>query len=103
MQTPTDKALYEAREKWLHNADCVDIKEAKVGYLTCPLCDLFYGKDCVGCPIMNFTGEPLCRGTTYLEAWKAKEAVVRGEAPISTFHRPAKEYADLLDKLWRDG
>ena len=103
MQTPVGEALFDAREKWLQNASCVDIKEAKVGYLTCPLCDLFYGNDCVGCPIMNFTGQPLCGGTTYLEAWGAARTVKRGEAPIAAFHRPAKAYADLLDKLWREG
>lgn len=95
------EALYESVQKWEHNASCTDIETTKTGYLTCPLCALFYEKECSGCPIRLHTGQVLCRGTTYLEAHDAKDLVRAGLAPISSFHAPAKEYARLLDRLWR--
>jgi uncharacterized protein YbaR (Trm112 family) len=95
------EALYRSVEKWQRNASCRRIEEAQTGYLTCPLCALFYDRDCEGCPVMLDTGQALCRGTSYLEAAEAKDLVKSGHWPLSAFHVPAKEYADLLERLWR--
>lgn len=94
-------ALYRSTEKWRRNASCRRIEEAQTGYLTCPLCAIFYDRDCNGCPVMLDTGQAMCRGTSYLEAAEAKDLVRAGVAPLSDFHAPAKEYADLLERLWR--
>lgn len=98
--TITD-ALYRSVEKWRANASCRDIEETRTGYLTCPLCALFYDKGCKGCPVSQHTGQMMCRGTTYLEAADAKDLVRAGLAPLSAFQAPAKEYAKLLERLWR--
>lgn len=29
----------------------------------CALCDLFYRGECIGCPVLQATGRPECRGT----------------------------------------
>jgi len=94
-------ALFRSVEKWQRNASCTDIAEAQTGYLTCPLCALFYNRECKGCPVALHTGQPMCRGTTYLEAADAKDLVMAGLAPLSDFHSPARQYADLLERLWR--
>ena len=93
--------MYDAIQKWDRNASCQDAAEAKTGYLTCPLCNLYYDRGCKGCPVASETGQPLCRGTSYLEAAAAKDMVVQGLAPIASFQKPAREYADLLRVIWR--
>ena len=95
------EALFRSAEKWQRNASCRWIEEAQTGYMTCPLCAIFYDRNCSGCPIMLDTGQAMCRGTTYLEAAEAKDLVREGLAPLSSFHAPAKQYADLLERLWR--
>lgn len=94
-------ALFRSVEKWQRNATCTRIEEAQTGWMTCPLCAIFYERECVGCPVMAHTGQAMCRGTTYLEAADAKGLVQVGLAPLSDFHTPAKQYADLLERLWR--
>ena len=39
--------------------------EADKGPENCALCNEFLAKDCVGCPVFERTGEPLCNGTPY--------------------------------------
>lgn len=94
-------ALFQSVEKWQRNASCTRIEETKTGWMTCPLCAIFYERECKGCPVAQHTGQVLCRGTTYLEAADAKDLVIAGLAPLSDFHAPAKQYADLLERLWR--
>lgn len=50
------------------------------GWRDCPLCQLFQVKaDCQGCPVMQETGEPFCRGTPYRDysAYPSSEAAQR--------------------------
>jgi hypothetical protein len=93
--------LYQSMLKWQTNATCKDIAQAQTGQLTCPLCDVFYAQACVGCPVAEETGQTLCHGTTYSAAHRARRAVLDGLAPMSDFTAPAKQYAALLEKIWR--
>ncbi len=94
------EALYQSIIKWQDNAGCTDIEKALTGQLTCPLCEVFYARECVGCPVAEETGQVMCKGTTYSEAHRARKAV-RDGAPMSTFTEPAKRYLELLEMLWR--
>lgn len=33
----------------------------------CPCCRLFYDNSCYGCPVRDYSGESMCRGTPYVE------------------------------------
>ena len=35
------------------------------GTVNCPLCHVFYKKDCKGCPVKAVTGKPYCRDSPY--------------------------------------
>lgn len=94
------EAHYQSILKWQENARCTDIEKAQTGQLTCPLCDMFYDQQCVGCPVAEETGQVMCKGTTYSEAHRARKAVREG-APMSTFTEPAKAYLEFLEMLWR--
>lgn len=93
--------LYQSIKKWQDNVRCTDIDKALTGQLTCPLCEVFYHRDCAGCPVAEETGQVMCRGTTYSEAHRAKDAIAEGLAPMSTFTEPAKKYLEFLEMLWR--
>jgi hypothetical protein len=103
VQTETSRALFASWEKWQCNASCLDVADAKTGQEACPLCNLSLARGCSGCPVARETGEAMCRGTSYGQAFDAKKRVLAGLAPIEAFHGPAQEYADLLERLWRAG
>ena len=105
MQLPdkqtVDDALYRSIEKWQRNAFCTDIEETLTGQGHCPLCALFLGSDCKGCPVAMETGQILCRGTSYNRAYDVKIEVREGKALIGEFSRHAQNYTDFLDRIWR--
>jgi len=65
MDKKTKQALEGSIAKW--EAIVAGTGEDQ-GVCNCPLCRLFFGKDCVGCPVMERTGRWCCRGSPY-DAW----------------------------------
>jgi len=57
-----EKALSGAIKKWtkIVNGNGVD-----KGMENCPLCKLYYGGDCMSCPIKHYTERIYCMGTPY--------------------------------------
>lgn len=64
MDAETKEELEGSIAKW-DREEVVDM-----GGLNCPLCDRFAWDSCKGCPVMEVTGESLCKGTPY-EEWVA--------------------------------
>lgn len=73
MESATHEALLASIAKWERNA----VAETPAEYLTmvsdCPLCGLFWGSRCTGCPVNDRTGQRHCRDTPYGDADKVKE------------------------------
>lgn len=65
MRRRTLKALRQSIGKWRRNAEARTPREYTTGYGDCPLCTLFIGDGCEGCPVREATGESYCRGTPY--------------------------------------
>ena len=65
MDTKTLDALQGSKLHWCNIRDGL---EEEHGIRNCPLCKLFYGKYCVGCPVFEKTGEVGCKNTPYI-AW----------------------------------
>lgn len=67
MTPPTLTALRGSIVKWRAIVDGTGIDK---GQSNCPLCQMFYEQDgqkkvCVGCPVMESTGQNVCQGSPY--------------------------------------
>ena len=63
MNEKTKEALEGSINKWYN---IVIGKEVDKGANNCPLCKVFFDKDCWGCPVRNKTGEMNCYNSPYL-------------------------------------
>ena len=68
MNNQTLTALKASIKKWEKNASSYEWTLIKTGPEDCPLCELFIGKNCVGCPISKKTGYSFCIKTPYDKA-----------------------------------
>lgn len=68
MDGTTLNALKQSIEKWERNAVVETPEDLMMGPDSCPLCQLFWRGDCVGCPVMDRTGETYCDGSPYDDA-----------------------------------
>jgi hypothetical protein len=77
-----DRLLAESIEHWQSNLDLTKsgrVNDTKIGSKDCPLCKVYdtidgehgIGAQCLGCPIAEYTGQSVCGGTPYNEAWWA--------------------------------
>lgn len=57
------KLLKESIAKWEKNRD--DPVRARLGPNNCPLCYKYYMRDCIGCPISQYTDLTECEGSPY--------------------------------------
>lgn len=64
MNEETIKALRGSIKKWKSIVAGTGKDE---GVSNCPLCKLFFHKDCEGCPVKEKTGEECCIGSPYEE------------------------------------
>jgi len=64
MNKETLNALKGSIRKWEKIVNRTGVDNGKDN---CPLCELFYKKNCVGCPVFEKTGEFGCIGSPYLE------------------------------------
>jgi|JI10StandDraft_1071094.scaffolds.fasta_scaffold233918_4 hypothetical protein len=72
MNKVTKAALEASIEKWKRNSIAEAPEKYLTGFRDCPLCDLFWDADCIGCPVFKRTGETGCYGTPYTTAEKAR-------------------------------
>lgn len=73
MDTETRKALEASIAKWRQNAEAKTPRDYKTGPSVCPLCNLFWDLDCIGCPVKDHTGKPYCDDSPYNKAEKARD------------------------------
>ena len=94
MDNRTLTALRASIAKWRRNARIKDLDEARVDTDSCPLCTLFVGNNCVGCPVAKQAGMLYCKGTPYIEA---SNAYVNDNLPA--FHAAAEAEVAFLTSL----
>lgn len=77
-----ERALTASIQKWRHLANMRELTGLTVdgGTDTCALCQLFYHRDCKGCPVMWKTGLPACDGSPYMRFVKARNAPEKRQA-----------------------
>jgi len=77
-------AIHESIKKW----DCIAQGIASdEGASNCPLCAMFFSNNCVGCPVMLFTGHEYCQFTPYANTLRivaADECGHNGFTPIKS-------------------
>ncbi len=59
------QALNKSIAKWERNATTYDLWEVTLGILECALCQLFWDRNCKGCPVLEKTGATCCDETPY--------------------------------------
>lgn len=74
MDFHTLAALGASIAKWEGNLVLTDLEDAKFGITDCPLCVLYWGNGCKGCPVYEDTGYHRCKDTPYYDALNAAEA-----------------------------
>jgi hypothetical protein len=72
MDDRTLTALKASIAKWERNSRVTVPMNFLSGPNDCDLCILFHDKDCLGCPVMESSGQPFCIATPYGLAEKAK-------------------------------
>ena len=100
MDTKTLDALQSSKLHWCNIRDGL---EEEHGIRNCPLCKLFYGKCCVGCPVFEKTGEVGCKNTPYI-AWTHHHKLKHGLTKIVRADCPeckklAQAELDFLESL----
>ena len=65
MNKKTLKALKASIVKWEKNTKAETPDKYLIGYVDCPLCDLYWHNDCNGCPISQKTKKSYCSSTPY--------------------------------------
>ena len=75
MDKKTLKALQGSIRKWERIAEG---KEVDKGADNCPLCELFYNKICIGCPVEEKVNHVDCRRTPYI-GWTEHQKAKHGE------------------------
>ena len=95
-------ALIKSIQKW---QDIVDGKNTDEPDSTnCPLCEVFYGDRCNGCPVMKKTGREFCGDTPYNDAWRRwdKFKINKTEESRLAYIEAAKLELDFLKSLLTD-
>lgn len=99
MDSKTLKALKASIAKWEKNVEAETPDDVKLGAQNCPLCALFNGNDCEGCPVAERAGAEFCDNTPYSGA--SIEAVnweYRGSSR-EDFQTAARAEVDFLKSL----
>jgi hypothetical protein len=66
MDDETLAALKGSIAKWEAIVDGTGVDD---GPDNCPLCEIFYAKECIGCPVALKSGYPGCSNTPYEDQW----------------------------------
>ena len=66
MDQETAQALEKSIKHWEENVECArEGRETDIRQSSCALCNLFFHKECVGCPVSEKTGTDTCKLTPY--------------------------------------
>lgn len=65
MDDKTLTALKQSIEKWDRNTVAETPDDYALGTRNCPLCEMFWRRECIGCPVRDRTNRSGCRGTPY--------------------------------------
>lgn len=96
MNKETRKALLGSIQKW---EKIRDMKDTDKGRKNCPLCGMFIGAGCYGCPVSIKAGISNCRSTPY-EEWACSEKKYKKDESISKIgKRLAQSEVDFLRSL----
>lgn len=103
MDEKTLTALKQSIEKWERNAIAETPDDYTKGVSSCPLCQLFWERDCVGCPVMDRTGNEFCIGSPYdEEAHEDWFSAPEDESLRNAAHAAARAEAAFLRSLLPD-
>ena len=99
MDTKTLEALKASIAKWERNVQATTPEEVKTGPAECPLCKLFHGKLCNGCPVKEKVEYGFCVRTPYGDAERAADAWLRRPEAQPFFQKKAQDEVDFLKSL----
>ena len=94
MKPETLNALKQSILKWEKNAAVKSWGDVKMAAGDCPLCQMFWNRNCAGCPVRDQTGYWRCEYTPYDEArysWLVED--------LPAFKRAAKSEVEFLKSL----
>lgn len=94
-------ATKASEAKWWRNAEAKTPKEYLTGSKDCPLCELFYAGDCIGCPVFEKTGRRFCVGSPYRDAVRARWQWQESETDANrdAAHAVARTEAEFIHSL----
>lgn len=99
MDARTLEALKASIEKWERNARVRSPQNYRLQASDCPLCDLFFNKACIGCPVMIETGADCCDNSPYRSAVLAHRRWMNGEGTVQQARAAAREEVAFLKSL----
>ena len=101
MNPETLTALQKSIAKWERNAEAKKPRDARLGPFDCPLCAMYWhNDDCVGCPVMDRTGEEGRQGSPYEAADTAHDKRLElDEEAAETFRAAARAEVGFLRSL----
>ena len=106
MDDRTLTALRQSIEKWERNAVAETPADFTTSPNSCPLCQRFWKRYCVGCPVAGRTGKVGCAGSPYAEAAVAADEWLDNpdnETLRDTAHAAARAEAEFLRSLLPEG
>lgn len=106
-KTTTMQALEASIAHWEENLQAAKDKQYDKlcsGAQNCALCELFFGEDCVGCPVAEASESSECRNTPYTKAEKVMNMYQRYQRngdgdDISDLTNAIQEEVDFLKSL----
>jgi hypothetical protein len=99
MDARTLEALKASIAKWEKNTVAESPDEYRTFTTDCPLCNIFYLRDCAGCPVSKNTGKMACSGTPYSAATFAKFRWMNGDGDKREAQAAALEEVAFLKSL----
>lgn len=98
------EAIQRSIQKW---DDIAERGGEDKGTGNCALCKLYWGKNCVGCPVAEATGKIHCVGSPY-DAWDRHQIKVHDDPLSPTVHcstcrRLARKEREFLKSLLPEG
>lgn len=99
MEPKTLEALKASIAKWDRNVEAATPEEVRVEGDDCPLCVLFFERECVGCPVRMRKVDPYCIGTPYKDAYLTYLGWGVGERTREQYQIAARAEVEFLKSL----
>lgn len=113
MDQKTLGALRASIAKWEQNVKAESPEQIELGPFNCPLCLLFWGEDCNGCPAKEKTSKCGCDRTPYNKAhntyddWISSYGLGASSESVATnkakWRKAAQAEVDFLKSLLPEG